>query len=805
MRKFILLTFCILFGLLPHSEAVSAAKMSKKQKAQFSKPFPMLTFEQIARLEYSQRVKYVKQFRRIALEIEKAQFMFKDPLFVNNQLKDAGDKSELYAFIMGDFSYAADDHTRGAQISDRCIYAYNLSKYPSAPSGERKPFGCEIPSGARCNGANGAGVQCGYYLSGLSGAADRACIPNAVRYRATSECDVVRSTLSKENGAAINSSIADAEKYFKFKVPGAKISKADMTSESAAAVLKNLADNAYDDKAYAELIYVLSFYKKNNVQIPLNHLGEQYNAIRPDVFESNVNTLQASVNQVFGDYINHCSRPLSQDEVSKLRDPKWINEAAQKGFSAAVLEKRRVDAVAQLDSVSSSEYRVDNVLQIPECRAIYARRDEIQRKMHEIVGSYPELSDDAPAIEVPTPPAPPKDNYTIQSTGCSSNVVAEVDQLYWSSARCVSCLAERNMAKTANAQTSQEEKDRRQFYSTSKKWLSLLSTMVIACDDGVSNNTHVTPETMIQYMQTYGHCDTDTYEWDPAGLTGEERARIEEWSDNDFWSDKRKTSDRPDIDINKDFVRVYGISYENATKAFCDPDQFKKKWYNSQIRKRNENYVKPTKSVQMAESRKRWRDLLDGKSDTRLKPVIKVSPDNYKKDSVADALFQCMHESRKTADDLYSGNSNTCSKTVSFRDGNYQNGFDKMVDDIKSNGGTALMFNRSDCFVAKQYELDDRPTRGDKRESIGFVDPKAQWNDLDRYAQMAYFKGDKRPVLSGFPQYGRAGEVKDGRNRRPIEIEAEYLNSYSFTVPSGELCTIANGGSSSSGGSRKAK
>lgn len=786
MKKIFSSLLCGLLIFLTFDDSATAGKMSKQQTDQFSKPFRMLTFDQIARLEYTQRVRYVHELRRIALEIEKAQFMFKDTLFVDNRSNKSDEHARLYAILFGalvDTAEAQSPHTRGANISDRCVYGYNLSAYPKDPSDVHKPFGCEIPSEARCKGSGGAGVRCGYYLSGLSGSEDLGCIPDKVRYKATTLCDEARRHLSGENGKRIIEAIDNAENFFKFNQNGAKIPRADMSSEAAAQILKDLADTAYDDRSYAELIYVLSFYKKSGIPIPLETLGEQYEKIKPDLFKKNLDSLQAGINQVFGDYIGHCERKLSKEEVALLFDEKWKNEAEQKGSAAWEQEKRRIEAVKKLNEVSSSEYRVDNVLQIPECRAIYARRDGIRNELYKIVGSYPEFSDDAPAGEMPVPIAPPEKNI-VKSTGCSTNVVADESQLYQGAARCSICLAEQNMAKTADAHSSPAEKDRRKFYTTSTKWTSLVSTMALACGDGVSSGTNLLPETMVEYMHTFGHCSADTYEWEPeTSLSAGDKALIEEWSTNNLWFEKDPDK-IPDADINKDFRRIYGVSYETATKVFCDPKQFKKGWFTNKIKMRNENYDRPTNSERMALSRAQFTDLLSGK---KLKSV-RVMPDNYKDDSVADALLKCMRESLKTAEELYSGNKDTCTMFHKVKDvRNNRTQLNRMINEVKS-AGPALIADPGHCYVAKQYETDT--TKGSLRESLGFVDPKAASSDTDTYVKLSFFGEGNEPQMMAFPQFDQPGDPDDGRNRNPINVSENYLREqYSFTTPGSDICT----------------
>src|SRR5690606_34069775 len=111
--------------------------------------------------------------------------------------------------------------------------------------------------------------------------------------------------------------------------------------------------------------------------------------------------------------------------------------------------------------------------------------------------------DDAPGND-PIPPSAPKNEPEIVNTGCSSNVVRDEHLLFHPSARCLVCPAETTTRET-----------------TSRKWFSLVSTMVLACGEGAFKQAgvgdgaydYVTLQAMQKYLQTFGHCSQETYDW----------------------------------------------------------------------------------------------------------------------------------------------------------------------------------------------------------------------------------------------------------------------------------------------------
>lgn len=783
------------FILLTTPSAVAAKKMSKKEKAAFASPLPLLTFDQVAKLDKKNRVLYVRQFRQALTEIEKAQFMFRDSLFKGAALQDFKNLQDevfefkkgedVYALLMGDYAFA--DGARGRLGDDKCIFAYYLSEYENTQSGQRQPFLCKPVE--RCKD-NGSGVRCDPDISGIQRNETRGCIPDVVRYKATSECDSVRNQLNKENAGRIPSQISAADQYFFNRE---KIKASDMQSEEAVEHLRNLLGSSYNDESYAELIKVLALYKKHGQNLPITGLENQFNSLSVAEFGDKFNKLSVAVNQIFDKHIKHCEYKLDDKEIAYLRDPKWATEAEQRGRAAHVQEKRRIDALAKLDAGVTPT--IENVLEIPECFALKSRRDAIYANLDKINGAFPDLSDDTPAAQEPLPGAPASDSDPI-TTGCSRNIVREEHQLYQPAARCVICLAEKAVEKSAsNPSISSAEAENRKYYSASTKWHSLLSTVALACTHGVGSNTHISPDMMLLYQQTFGHCSSDTYDWNPTQeqVSPSDRALLEEWSKRNYWTqlkeDKKSEEKTANPALDKDFQRIYGISYAQATKLFCPEKAVQKTWFLRRVKGVDEEKAALTPADYQQFSMDARKQFVDYR-----KSIKNAS----NKQTPADALLKCMDESAQRADELYVQGSGACRATTRINnDFAYSQMFGSMTKKSDDKGkvdyaDTNILFNVGACYVAKQVEF----RKGDQLPAVGYVSSASQHSD-QQYLRTRYYDraaSDKKPEVRLFPS---ANQIEGDLTVGNIDlVNISYISD--VNCPPGAVATSSSSGKSKS-------
>lgn len=793
-------------------------------------PLRFLTFAQIARLEYTQRVKYFKQLRALFSESEKAQTLFRHPLFAANDRPDFNQQNEFYASIWGREANAETEQGRGRFPGDECIYAYQLSRFEGGGMGERRPFLCEIPTGASCVGANGPGVSCGE-LSGITPkmAKGRECIPNNLRHVSTSMCEKLRHQLTTENGPAIQEAIQNAQAHFKLNTLGAKITNTDLSADAARDILQALADHRYDDGALAQLVSVISLYKKNQVPLPIGTLGKEYAAIEPANLEKNINQAQANFSKIFEPYIAHCEAPLTAAEIKIISTPDSLSQAKQMGSKAGDLEAKRFAAyqkfqtgkdnqtisqnsagsyvITDAGTGASRAVRIEDILEVEECLTIKKHLNSIGQRQESIISSYPEYSNGGPRPTPLTPPPPPAEEDNIKPIGCAN--VIDNDELYRPAARCMLCLAQRAVVKQARFNGDAAKIEKANAYIPSNKWLSLLSTMVLACGDGFSNGRDVHPKKMLDYMQTFGHCGQETYEWrtnftwdentkkwitnpnDPkADLQPQDRALIQKWATGSLWTNN--PAGKIKKDDNNAFQRIYGVKYDTATKIFCNPERFKNGFFTRKIKeiKDSENTETPAAFMQRGRS--------------QLTAAVKNS--NIKSELTranADALFSCMTESLDTANTLYSGGvADTCLSTAAYPANSQAPDlkFSAMVNDIENKGGAAITFDGGSCYVSKQ--LESRPGAPQYR-NIGMTDPLAvnEYADDGILRVMSAYGGKnviETPLRIFIPTKYRPPNANAPTLYTPQQrTTLEFESGFSFTYPDKGRCDPKQASSSS--------
>jgi hypothetical protein len=840
-----------------------AKKTVAKTKASKASGFNFLPFMRVATLGFDERVKYVHTLRALIIEAETAQTVFHNSIYASIDSKDLEKQNELFALILGQSVYAADpndcdDGGRGRCATDVCISGYGISKYPNQTSGRRQPFLCEQTP---CTGANGPGVRCNYYLSGIPASDPEGCIPKAIEYKSTVACEEVRKTLAARPQDV--DAVAQSQKRFDFSNRPADqkpvLTKDMMTDDTAKKIISDLMNTAYRDDSFAELIKVIALYKKNGIALPVSGL-EGFT----DHFTKDFDSAQSGLQQIFADYINHCEHALNSKEVKMLRDPSWAQTVTQLGHTAQEMENKRIDALAKLDSGVTPT--IENVLEVPECVTLKIRKNALQAQLNNAASTVPIATGPIPAPQAPAPPKPtaPVDDTVQTPTECRGNVGRSEDHLPQSAARCMVCLAERAMSRAGddhNYPKDQEAYAYHKNYTVSTKWLSLMSTMVVACGDAVAGETAVQPDIMACYMEAFGHCSSEDYAWDPTGANA--RAEGYEGNPNDIsqcdnwlvdqWADKNyqrnladgkaKKSSKPDDnfwngnyedeasdptlkmlneqkraqyqaeyeahgcgrikprdgkkfsagnktapDLNNDFVRVYGMTYETASDIFCDPNKFTKKkhsWLGKSV------YTYDDKRPPMSGCSPQW----IAQARERMKQHFEKT--GGRDNPSANGLYRCLKNSYANANELYSAGQNYCISTnkVSTPD---ESTFRTMADQA-SQKIPSIIFDTASCYISKNH--DARP--GTNYAAVSYVDPSYMSTDtnpngmssqetgsLTRYTRVFYptSNGDRGDEVA-FPNYSVC-QQSNSQCRKVTPLQSDRYQYFSYSHEDSNACNV---------------
>ncbi len=848
-----------------------AKQTTKKAIAQKkSKPlFKFLTFMQVAKLEHTQRVKYIRALRQAMIDLEKTQNMYRLKSVASLDGYKPGKFEELYAFVFGQWATAEETMNRGTntgtdgeKLDSRCIHSYNLQFYPRASQGSMQKFLCpKVPC------LNGSGSQCGKFMSGmgLTGESSNFCISDNVAWNGTQECEKKRIRMADDNDVKVNVMIDKIRAKFTGNVTRDFLTgKADADGETAGQLIKQLADLAYSDDAYAQLIYILALYKKNDLKIPnMDILRKHFERLNPEYFTENFDNFPAAVNEMFGEYLNHCNLPVAGEVIVDLDiEARMPRSKLPANRNAYELEQARIEAVANYKAQMLAEHGVDisklgpnevspactgctnkNLVEIRECAAIQARVDSLKVKLEQIENTCPDTTVNGPPTTAPvrqidsSQVAPIYDlnletgtpMYT-KSTGCNTDVTLDKDQLEHAAPRCMACLAERSMYKLD-----------RSSYSVSTKWLSLMSTVVLACGDGISGSTHIQPKMMLRYMQTFGHCSANSYDWDPghcentstpncgkyvSNLTDHDRQLIRAWNDRQFWrrdsdidgnprtlwqkitgkpasTDTPKNSetfwkklfgDKPSPDGNGEFERIYGISYAMATEVFCDPSRFKDGWLNNRVRDYNmtEEEYAADDSIKKKKKKKHYtrpdEDTARRMGRAQFKQFLDNDLSAAKREDMEKkssenpqkkALLKCMDESLQHAEQLYSGTSgkNTCMQMVPAASVTTPMK-EHIFKDINENNGTTTISNIGICYPVSIYQADSEGLYA----TLGADDPSGVSEESQRYNSPSAFtfsnKKTTRPKMVMLgPQY-------------PGLLEGLDPKDYDITYPNDAACSV---------------
>jgi hypothetical protein len=732
--KFFRIALALAFALT-FSEEIFAKDKIKLNRTKTAKPtksgISFLTFEQVSALPQGARIKYIREFRKAFLSIEEFQLLFKDRIeaSIHRQSYD------FYALLFGDNVFAQGaKHERGALCVDQCIFAYHVTNYMK-PGGKcvRFPDGCTPPPSCS-RGGQTKGYQCNFLMTGLQGI--DSCISINRARGATVTCENARNANAEKNKQRTKAIVEQAKTFFSF---GGKVNPNTLNSSNAKQIIQSLVDSMYDDSAYAALIGIMKIYKDNKIDFPSDNLEIKG---LPQKFDS----VSKAADEIFKDYINLCNQELSagvvkeiQDEVHGESESKLkAEERVRKGYLTQVLRQ-------------GAKPTVRNVLQVEECKNIDQRVSGIRRALSDIEGQLPIVSDVAQPPSRPVDQAPVSGD--IKPVGCSDGGVMAISKIYNTQAQCTLCAMEKSVHNSSRDDTAEGSADSKS-YSVSKKWVALLGIMSRAC--GLESDSSIGVDQINELYQTFGHCSTDTYDWDTAdeALRSDDDRRLEDWANNSYWTDeqdlptvKRKLFGSvfiPQPDKENNFARVFGISYQTATSVFCDPSTFNSPKYKintssdgyskivkkgkkeegesgilKEIRKCNaqfqNNLQLKHECTQNILNRGRIQRMADGRR--RLDYAIK---NNYIKNEAppgvitpAKGLQKCLSESLSRAQRLYNENSNVCmsSKRLDYAELKQQMESDQAPGNLISRGDQCLVGHQTEDF-------------GPKGKSLTFVFPR---------------------------------------------------------------------------------
>jgi hypothetical protein len=775
---------------------IATAKMSESERKSFGTPMQLLSFEQLSHLEHTQRLKYVKQMRETYREFERMQRVFS--VNVYSFVPDKKTDKALYALFFGDSAFAQ-NYGRGSHPTDQCLLGYQLSQYANKDARRIQPSGCQVPESAKCNGSSGPGVKCGYEISGLRGNMPEACIPLDLAYKATEECDRVRIQKGKDNQTVIQANIKKAKDFFKLGVAEATVNAEKLNSDEAKALLKDFMDHAYDDETYAHLLKILSLYKKAGINLDLGKLDPAYAGVSLESMAETFDKSQKKINKAFNDFKNHCDQKVDAGVLKDLSSEEWQKEVtknakdadsfwqreqkrneAKKNYDKAVrcqnLNNEECNTLRSSLGITSGqpiEYTVKNIMEPEACKAFAQRLDSVSAKYEQIAGSYPAVLPNQPFI-LPTPTEPkPEPPYHVTPTGCSQRVSRDKDLLAQESAQCLICAAEKAVQNSAKKISSGSSYNNEGKTSTvSRKWMALLSTMVLACGDGQQGQRMVDMPNMLAYMQTFGHCDSSKYEWSSDQKTNAaDKALVNKWqTDQGYWVSDKDVK-KPSPDKEKDFERIYGMSYKTASKMFCDRERFDKTWFG-----RLKNLDPKKKKEGLKEF------MHDRRVDFRKNKKL-VRADKKAEYSAANDAINCMNQAVERTEELYVSGKGYCLATADVKSAS-NNQFEKFRSDAHAANVGLIAYSNSSCSV---HQLNENSTKYGVNLA-GFVRP------------MSMPEGDASVGIGTVPQHKRPSIIElhssKGKESSPQSVKSDLLNSgfMSFTYASDEDgCPIAEG------------
>jgi hypothetical protein len=642
----------------------------------------------------------------------------------------------------GSGSQTGDQQTWRFRCPDKCIYGYNLNTYPKDTGGNCPDYPLGCVKDPTCKIGRTSGIQCEPTMSGLI-TEETSCAATIdkekSRNRTTVVCREKGDKLAKENRTKIDRAIERAREVFGISDGKDQLeldfSVLEPTSEREKTILtdtiNNLAVHAYDDGALATLISTFYLYRITGKNLPSGvkpevskFLGNLQSAFGGDSApgETTATTqIEQSVikgiDNLYSEYDKVCSAKLDDTVVAKLKtlyaegstSRNLIESEALKRYrsnsghrNAVVYNTWKQRAKIYLSAIENNK-PIDNrhVYQKEECEQLDKDRARLRAMSLRIAASLPAplSSIGQPAPTLPEPPKGPEKELTARGLGCGGGQIDSYENgLYQAAVSCVACSAEKDVHNykeklnyfkgDVNPVTSRAYAN--SDYRISRKWLSLISTMAVACGDGRNDNRSLNPDDVRWYLETFGHCDSDLYNWNDdeiePGKTDAELIR--KWSQlGSFWDPKNpkqslnkdnKFIPEPDRTVGGavvapdklqkktvgDFARIFGISYQQATAVFCDPSRFEGKTSSAKSDAGTKTeYLTEIKGFRSGKSggflgARGSRLSARARMEATLKKAgIAGGPVN---ESNADDLLSCMQKSKELAQTVYDPNERTC-------------------------------------------------------------------------------------------------------------------------------------------------
>lgn len=678
------------------AKAPKVAPLAKRVKVAKSKSgIAFLTAEQVSMLPYNQRVQYIKYFRETYRDFEKFQRVFDPNPSGKGKSAYLPGERDIYAALFGSYAVAqSEDHNQGGNCQDRCIYAYHLSEYRRGSGGScvRYPYGCREPQACQLGGGT-RGLACNFIVSGLQG--QDACIDYGSRTRSTAACEENRQRVIRAKQSDIQQATNQAGEYFQLRhgldhaaanISAEQLWPADQAGrERVQALVQGLVDTMYSDESYAQLLVITELYKRKGLTLPPVTVNGEANTDVQNLGQA-FNNLQTAADELFAGYTEMCDQPLSAETIAHLRNDAEYNR--MRGANKTAQRVRRDNLAAATSSGATPTNR--NVLQKEECFLVDSRLHTMRDRLRNVATGLP----------VPPPPAQPPqpDNY-VYSLGCRTSTPREPSGVEQPAARCLTCPLEKLVHHDPQANDPS--------YMMSNKWSSLLSTMGIACGYGSAAGI-MDVGRMAEMYQTFGHCSTDTYEWN----SEEEKTRARTFGQTNFWTRplvrkvnrflffKIKGREMPQPDMEDDFARLYGISYYEATALFCDPDNFRGDMNRA-------GYMERIEGIRSASGRAWSRDdATRGRRTTLGRQRMQYALENYRTESVrapatdGEGLAQCMRESLSRAERYYAPESRMCLDAGPIRTHYAQ----AEREALSEQSVPPVIFTGSDCWTANQVE-----------------------------------------------------------------------------------------------------
>lgn len=708
-----MLSAVLTVSLLTASPIVAAAKTAKPAKksakaAKVTKVKPdrlgMLTFAQVARLNDRMRREYIATLRQATLDVDMFQRKFNNKTYgsiaAGYDIYAMNDSAAFGNWLME----AAHAATNTPLPVNRCLHAGNISQYPEAAFRNRNCTGeeCEpgrvegqcqgVPCaiGGRSNsttgsGANAGGLRgstCNFVASGMVNQPGRGCMNNNAveNARFAKTCDDRRNELARENQSAVDTLVRETNEYFGFN-PGGSYRSDTCKSEGSKNLFNRLIQSSYSNDAYAMLIKAAYFCKSNGQGLPdgLTHYnGSADAALGFNALEQDFNNLSKAVDDIFSGYIRHCPSPLTDRDVRALRAklPAYERDGtiagARRGSDFYYQERQRLEHLRALDPSKRPTHI--NVLEVEECRLLQLRWTDLKTKIGDIAGTYPRIADENPPP--PIPPAPPNEAVKVFPTGCTEAVTREGSQLAQPVSRCMPCLIQTTENIKDRASSDPAVQRQAGTYRASRKYISLVNTMALACGDGYLHDSVLTTEMAVDYLHAFAYCKSETYEWDNEN-SNEQRLAMQ-WGDQRYWRERDGKADDPGH--SNQFREVYGISYKDAKDMFCSEGR------RGGLRGRN-GYT-PTEKRQLLRSRResfeRGRQKFGNGSDREY----------------SGALADCMSEASRNAA-AFNRDSRLCIGFDSF-----QRGETPQYTQMRENFLTdpAIVDFDNGCAIPKQME-----------------------------------------------------------------------------------------------------